>query len=305
MDPMSPGPASDPMGTMGSSPRSGAPKVFVILLAVLVVALFVGLGALVYSATSDDGGDDEEEGLSASEPAEEADDEGEPAGEDEPEPDTDGDGVPDTEDPDDDDDGVPDTEDPDDDGDGVPDTEEPGGPDDGGEGGGEGGGDGDGDGGDGDGGEEEPPIGLDLLTNSPRPAIDAWTEEVGDDAKAIRTVLYPTYGFLQVRDPAKPQEVVEYGWRDGVVDGPESVDVFPGTDLDAESYRIDAVNWDALPGLVAEAPERARLPNGEVTHVIVESDLPFSSRFIIRIYVTAPNGSDYVVATIDGHPAPR
>jgi hypothetical protein len=65
------------------------------------------------------------------------------------------------------------------------------------------------------------------------------------------------------------------------------------------------VNWDALPGLVAAAPERANLPRGEVTHVIVTSDLPFSNRFIFRIYVTAPNGSDYVVATIDGEPANR
>ena len=43
----------------------------------------------------------------------------------------------------------------------------------------------------------------------------------------------------------------------------------------------------------------AGLPAGEVTHVIVTSDAPFSSRFLFRIYVTAPNGSDYVVATID------
>ena len=35
------------------------------------------------------------------------------------------------------------------------------------------------------------------------------------------------------------------------------------------------------------------------------SDLPFSDRFIFRVYVTAPNGSDYVIAIIDGQPANR
>ncbi|MET0490561.1 MAG: hypothetical protein ABW008_02180 [Acidimicrobiales bacterium] len=41
------------------------------------------------------------------------------------------------------------------------------------------------------------------------------------------------------------------------------------------------------------------------TWIPVTSDLPFSDRFIFRIYVTAPNGSDYVIATIDGQPANR
>jgi len=39
--------------------------------------------------------------------------------------------------------------------------------------------------------------------------------------------------------------------------------------------------------------------------VIVTSDAPFSDRFLFRIYVTAPNGSDYVTATIDGRPVDR
>ena len=60
-----------------------------------------------------------------------------------------------------------------------------------------------------------------------------------------------------------------------------------------------------LPGLVADAPARAHLPHGQVTHVIATSDLPFSDRFVFRIYVEAPNGSDYVVANFDGHPVDR
>ena len=218
-------------------------------------------------------------------------------------PDADDDGVPDADDPDDDDDGVPDTEDPDDDGDGVPDADEP-----------DAGDEGDEDEGDEDEGEpgddeepgdEDPPAALDLLRNDPRPAVDAWIDAAGDGAKAVEVVLYADYAFADVRDPDHPNRILEFGWRDGAVQGPEPAEPFPGTDLDAESFRMTRVDWDALPGLVAAAPERAHLPQGEVTHVIVTSDLPFSDRFIFRIYVTAPNGSDYVVATIDGNPAPR
>jgi hypothetical protein len=150
--------------------------------------------------------------------------------------------------------------------------------------------------------DTEPPQGYDLLRDSPTPAIDSWLEAAGDNVKAIEVVLYTDYGFATLRDPDRPNDVQRWGWRDGVVDGPEDEEPFPGTDLDAEQFRLDRPNWDALPRLVANAPERAGLPQGHVTHVIVTSDLPFSNRKVFRIYVDAPNGSDFVEADIDGTP---
>ena len=213
------------------------------------------------------------------------------------EPDADLDGVPDAEDPDDDDDGVPDVDDPDDDGDGIArrrriaattataasraTTRDP--------------------------GDEDPPADLDLLRNDPRPAVDAWIDAAGDGAKAIEVVALPRPTASPTSGtPTQPNQASSSSaGGTASVQGPEPTEPFPGTDLDAESFRMTAVNWDALPRLVANAPERAGLPAGEVTHVIVTSDLPFSDRFLFRIYVTSPNGSDYVVATIDGRPAER
>ncbi len=299
---MNPG---DPFDPTGRSRPSAAPKILFALVAFVVLAA-VAAGALLLVANrgGDDSGDEEDaaevatedqsdEPTATTEPADEDDE----ADDEDPvdKPDADNDGVPDADDPDDDDDGVPDAEDPDDDGDGVPDTDEPD--------------DDDGDegepGDDEEPGDEDPPAPLDLLRNDPRPAVDAWIDAAGDGAKAVEVVLYTDYGFADVRDPDHPNRLLEFGWRDGAVQGPEPAEPFPGTDLDAESFRMTRVDWDALPGLVAAAPERANLPRGEVTHVIVTSDLPFSNRFIFRIYVTAPNGSDYVVATIDGEPASR
>ncbi len=291
---------TDPPGTDGGSK---APLVLGIALVFVVVAVGAAV-LLLMSGGGDDGGGDEEASTETTEVADEDasdefDDFSDDFSDDVPdEPDADGDGLPDAEDPDDDDDGVPDAEDPDDDGDGVPDAEE------------DGGGEGD----DGEPGDDEDPDhpdddedlpALDLLRNDPRPAVDAWIDAAGDGSKAVEVVLYPDYGFADVRDPEHPNRILEFGWRDGAVQGPEPAEPFPGTDLDAESFRMTAVNWDALPGLVAQAPDRAGLPRGEVTHVIVTSDLPFSDRFLFRVYVTAPNGSDYVVATIDGQPANR
>jgi hypothetical protein len=295
----------DPLDPTGQSQRSAAPKILLALVGFMVLAaLAAGALLLVANSGGDDSGDDAAEVATADQSDEPTETTGttEPADEDDEgddedptdKPDADHDGVPDTEDADDDDDGVPDTEDPDDDGDGTPDVDEPPGE--------------DGEPGDDEGedpGEDDPPAALDLLRNDPRPAVDAWIDAAGDGAKAVEVVLYTDYGFADIRDPEHPNQILEFGWRDGSVQGPERTDPFPGTDLDAESFRMTRVNWDALPGLVANAPERAHLPRGEVTHVIVTSDLPFSDRFIFRIYVTAPNGSDYVVATIDGHPADR
>ena len=299
-------PPTGPYGPPGSEGGSKAP----LILGVALVFVLVAIGAavlLLLSSGGDDGGDE----AAATETSEAVDGDASDAFNDfsddfsddfsedlsDAGPDTDGDGIPDARDPDDDDDGIPDTEDPDDDGDGIPDEDEadPGDGDDGGEPGDD----------SQDPGGEDPSTEVDLLRNDPRPAVDAWIDAAGDGAKGIQVVLYPDYGFADIRDPAHPDRLLEFGWRDGVVQGPEPTEPFPGTDLAAESFRMTAVNWGALPRLVAHAPERAGLPQGEVTHVIVTSDLPFSSRFLFRLYVTAPNGSDYVVATIDGQPAER
>lgn len=299
-------PPTGPTEPPGSEGGSKAPLVLGI--AVVVVLLVIGAAVLLLmGGGGDDGGEDQEASAETTEPADEdasddVDDFSDDFPDEEDEPDTDLDGLPDSQDPDDDDDGIPDAEDPDDDGDGTPDEDEPG-ADDGDDGGGEPGDDEDP--GDPDPGDEDPPAEIDLLRVDPRPAVDAWIDAAGDGAKAVEVALYPDYGFADIRDPAQPNRLLEFGWRDGEVQGPEPTEPFPGTDLDAESFRMTAVNWDALPRLVADAPERAGLPAGEVTHVIVTSDLPFSNRFLFRIYVTSPNGSDYVVATIDGRPADR
>ena len=287
---------------MGTSepPGSGGRSIAPVLLGIASLLMLFAIGGAVLLLMSggdgDDGGDDD---ASSSAPADDdlsedlsdefddfSDDFSDELSDDvEDESDADGDGVPDAEDPDDDDDEIPDDED--DGGDGDDEVGEPG------------------DGDDDDGDEEEPPDDLDLLRNSPAPAIDAFQEAAGRATPTVEVSLYPTYAFLQVQDQDHPQRTLDWAWREGDLEGPESTEPFPGTDLDAETFPLGAPNWDALPRLVANAPERAGLPRGEVTHVIVTSDAPFSNRFLFRIYVTAPNGSDYVIATIDGRPVDR
>jgi len=264
------------MGTSEPPGSGGGSKAPLVLGVVLLLALLSIGGAvllLMSGGDGDDGGDDEAS-ASASEPA------------DEDEPDDASDDFEDFSDDFSDD--LSDEDDADEDTDTDLDEDEGGEPGD-----------------DDDPDEAEPPADLDLLRNDPGPAIDAFQEAAGRATPTVEVLLYPTYAFLEVRDGDRPQRTVDWAWRDGELEGPESTTPFPGTDLNAETFPLGGPNWEALPRLVANAPERAGLARGEVTHVIVTSDAPFSSRFLFRIYVTAPNGTDYVTATIDGRPAPR
>ena len=103
---------------------------------------------------------------------------------------------------------------------------------------------------------EEPPAALDLLRVDPRPAVDAWIDAAGDAAKAIEVVLYPDYGFADIRDPEHPNRLLEFGWRDGAVQGPEPTEPFPGTDLDAESFRMTGDSATAARAVILDAASR-------------------------------------------------
>ena len=289
----------DPFPQQQPPAGSGGPKVALVVVAVVVVLGLLGLGVFLVTTGGDDSDDDDTVEAASEDTVDE----------DEDEADLDQDGIPDAEDDDIDGDDVPDEEDeaPLD-----PDIPDPGGGDDG---------DGEDAGEEGPDGttppeetnppeettppteETDPPSQPGGLFEDPSVAIDAWLDAAGQGSHAIEVVLYPEYGFATLRDPDHPNRLQRWGWRDGAVDGPEDEEPFPGTDLEAEQFRLDRPNWDALPRLIANAPERAGLPRGEVTHVITTSDLPFSDRKIFRIYVVAPDGrSGSVVATIDGDP---
>ncbi len=146
------------------------------------------------------------------------------------------------------------------------------------------------------------PAEVDYLTEDTQPLIDIFADAVGPRADVVEVLVYEDYGFVTIRDPDRANRVQQYTYINGELSDAESDVPFPGTNLDTETFRLGAVAWDRLPVLAARAPERAGFPNGHVTHVIVDSDQPFSSRFLIRIYVTTEDEleSDYLVATLDG-----
>jgi hypothetical protein len=122
-----------------------------------------------------------------------------------------------------------------------------------------------------------------------------------DPLRILRTAIYPTYSFTQVQDPTIPENVDEYGWRDGLLGEPAPVRLVGGGDLEANLFSDTDVRWKVIPDLVAGALDVTEIADGEVTHVIVQRNLPFSDQVVIRVYVNSPRQSGFIETDAQGN----
>ncbi len=118
--------------------------------------------------------------------------------------------------------------------------------------------------------------------------------------RILQAIIYPGYAFAQVQDPSIPANVDEYQWRD-TLDSPAPVTLTGDGDLEANLFSDTDVNWAAIPALVEAALAQIPIEGAEVTHVIVQRDLPFSDAVQIRVFVTGTRGSGYLDADAQGN----
>jgi hypothetical protein len=142
----------------------------------------------------------------------------------------------------------------------------------------------------------EPPGAVNLFTGTQAGAMvaDVAAARGADPLRILQVVIYPTYAFAQVQDPNQPTYVDEFPWRDGRVGTSQPVRLFGDGDLESNLFSSTEVAWDAIPAAIATAAEQAAIPDGEITHVIVERDLPFKPDIVVRVYVNSPRESAYV-----------
>ncbi|MCJ7670611.1 MAG: hypothetical protein MUP67_01015 [Acidimicrobiia bacterium] len=128
-------------------------------------------------------------------------------------------------------------------------------------------------------------------------------------ARVTEVDVYPEYLITEVQDPAIPDHIDRYEWRDGEVPTPEPVSLSgPQEDVEASLFPTSAVNWRQLPSMVADA-ERAALHNKPLrieqpraSYVTVDrSTSPTDDgRVLIRIYISGPRRSGYVEMDASG-----
>jgi hypothetical protein len=153
---------------------------------------------------------------------------------------------------------------------------------------------------------------VDLLHDHGRAAraIAAIEQAVGaSPARVGEVTVYPEYLITEAQDPAIPDHINRYEWRDGDVPPPEPVQLSgPQEEVEASLFPTSAVQWAELSSMVRTA-ERATLHNTPLRieepaaqYVIVDrsSSSADDGRVLVRIYVTGPRRSGYVEMTASG-----
>ncbi len=81
---------------------------------------------------------------------------------------------------------------------------------------------------------------------------------------------------------------------------------FSGKQPTAETMRSNTfdierdVDLAKVKTMIDAAPSHAKFGDGKVTHIIIERDLPSSTKLIVRVYVNAPRRSGYVEYSSEG-----
>jgi hypothetical protein len=128
-----------------------------------------------------------------------------------------------------------------------------------------------------------------------RPLIDQLDQALpGDPTEFTMVVIYPDYAVAAAQNPDDPANTVGALWRNGAVGAGPAI---PASDIDTHTFTEADVDWDAIGGLVAQAPQLLGAA-GAVTHVIVER-WDFDPALPMRILVYV-EGAGYVEAGADG-----
>lgn len=142
---------------------------------------------------------------------------------------------------------------------------------------------------------------VNLLVDGADDAVADLADAVGTErVKALQLAIYVDSVYLEAQDPDDPARVDTYNWYadEGVTSGgPKDVS---GVDLDAQLFPLNRVDLDAIPGLVADAPELTGVQGDVTSSVIVQR--PAGSPTLITVFVSTPRGQNgAVVADQDGN----
>ena len=139
-----------------------------------------------------------------------------------------------------------------------------------------------------------------LVGTGPAATVAAFEAGIlGDPTNFVEIILYPDYAFATAQDPVRPERIDRYQWQDGTLGAPSPQTNDP--DVASKVFTIDAVNWDAIAALAADAPRLAAVEEGEITHIYVIRDMFTDVHdVIVRIYMSGPRGNAFIEATPEG-----
>jgi len=131
-------------------------------------------------------------------------------------------------------------------------------------------------------------------------AIDDITSELGP-ILVTSFDLYDQYAIFEAQDPATPENLDTYTYRDGQLEEPSPVHVTNSTleDLADTRFSLSEVNWNAVASLSETAVTQLQIEDGVVNHMGV--DRGFGTPDIrLSLSVSGPRRSGSLEATADG-----
>src|SRR5687767_6615514 len=96
----------------------------------------------------------------------------------------------------------------------------------------------------------------------PETVANAIAARWGREVQLFQVTLHEAHASMRVRDPAKPENVDDYTFRDGKIGDQRPVHTSVRDDLDAQTFRFGAVKWEAITGLVDAAVDRLKIEDG-------------------------------------------
>lgn len=124
---------------------------------------------------------------------------------------------------------------------------------------------------------------------------------LGGERSLIEVTLYDGYGIVTAHEPATG-DVDRVVVRGMGAEAPTPMPSAVARDPEAARFASTDVNWQIVPALVERTPTDLGIPEGTVSHVIVEKNIPFSPDLVIRVYVTHPRGGGRIDYYAAGHP---
>jgi hypothetical protein len=135
-------------------------------------------------------------------------------------------------------------------------------------------------------------------------AVAALKKRLGGQVQALSLLFYEDRLVLQAQNVERPDQVDQYVFRGGRIEGPVPVKLLGKGKLEDNLFPLDAAHLEQVPRFVVSALEQAEVPEGKVTRVLLKRNLPESMDIQFRAFVTNQRLDAVVDADKDGKVLP-
>lgn len=108
--------------------------------------------------------------------------------------------------------------------------------------------------------------------------VAALTAAVGNDNPSVlKMSFYDRYAMVEVQDPAKPENIDGYQWRDGKLSPPSPVKIIGSGKIADNVFPLKDVNFAGLPDLTKEVEDKVKdVEGGKMIGYVIRRGLPFN-----------------------------